>query len=161
MRPLPRIAPQRCAGDPGSITPIWNCTWSKEPCSNTPASPSVWSRGSYSEEGYTAAHWYYEAIRAIKGDVEDREQFLAALRKVAISDNPHGPMKMDELSNPIQNVYIRKVERVGRKLQNTVIAPAGTAPQFLSAPLYPDCPFPRPKGLFLLASVLSSDRPGL
>ena len=30
-------------------------------------------------------------------------------------------MKMDDLGNPIENVYIRKVERVGGKLQNTVI----------------------------------------
>ena len=30
-------------------------------------------------------------------------------------------MKMDDLGNPVQNIYIRKVERVGGKLQNTVI----------------------------------------
>jgi branched-chain amino acid transport system substrate-binding protein len=98
----------------------------------------------YSEQGYTAAHWYYEAIKAINGDVEDREEFLAALRKVALSDDPRGPMQMDELGNPIQNVYIRKVERVGGKLQNTVIATYPNVSQFwtykkdeyLKLPLY-------------------------
>jgi branched-chain amino acid transport system substrate-binding protein len=69
----------------------------------------------YSEEGYTAARFYYEAIKAIGGEVEDRERFLAALRKVEVADDPRGPMKMDDLGNPIQNVYIWKVERVGGK----------------------------------------------
>jgi branched-chain amino acid transport system substrate-binding protein len=41
---------------------------------------------------------------------------------VALSDDPRGPMQMDELGNPIQTVYIRKVERVGGKLQNTVLS---------------------------------------
>ena len=75
----------------------------------------------YSMDGYTAARFYYEAIKAINGDVEDREKFVQALRKVEVTDDPRGPMKMDELGNPIQNVYIRKVERVDGKLVNTVI----------------------------------------
>ena len=33
-----------------------------------------------------------------------------------------GPSSVDALGNPIQNIYIRKVEQVGGKLQNTVIA---------------------------------------
>jgi branched-chain amino acid transport system substrate-binding protein len=72
-------------------------------------------------EGCTGARLYYEASKAIKGDVEDKEKFIQALRKVEISDDPRGPMRMDEMGNPIQNVYIRKVERVGGKLQNSVV----------------------------------------
>ena len=30
-------------------------------------------------------------------------------------------MKMDDTGHPIQNTYIRKVERVGKNLQNTVV----------------------------------------
>jgi branched-chain amino acid transport system substrate-binding protein len=30
-------------------------------------------------------------------------------------------MRFDDYGNPIQNVYVRKVERVGGRLQNTVI----------------------------------------
>jgi len=98
----------------------------------------------YSMQGYTAARFYFEAIKAINGDVEDRERFLQALRKVEIADDPRGSMKMDELGNPIQNVYIRKVERVGGKLQNTVIHTYPMVSQFwtykkedyLKEPLY-------------------------
>ena len=39
-------------------------------------------------------------------------------------------MKMDELNNPIQNVYVRKVERVGGKLQNTVVHTYPNVSQF-------------------------------
>jgi branched-chain amino acid transport system substrate-binding protein len=98
----------------------------------------------YSMQGYTAARFYYEAIKAINGDVEDREKFLQALRKVEIPDDPRGPMKMDDLGNPIQNIYIRKVERVDGKLQNTVIYTYPMVSQFwtykkedyLKEPLY-------------------------
>ena len=107
----------------------------------------------YSMQGYTAARFYFEAIKAIQGDVEDREKFLQALRKVELTDDPRGPMKMDELGNPIENVYIRKVERVGGKLQNTVIYTYPNVSQFwtytrdeyLKQPLYdrnnPPCRF--------------------
>jgi branched-chain amino acid transport system substrate-binding protein len=52
---------------------------------------------------------------------EDRGAVMAAFRRVAISDAPRGPVKMDPYGNPVQNIYIRKVERVDGKLQNTVI----------------------------------------
>jgi len=62
--------------------------------------------------------------------VENKEKFLAALRKVEIQDDARGPMKMDDLGNASQNVYIRKVERVGGKLQNTVIHTYPNVSQF-------------------------------
>ena len=84
----------------------------------------------YSAEGYTAARFYHDALKAVNGEAEDREKFLAALRKVDATDDPRGPMKMDDLNNPIQNIYIRKVERVGGKLQNTVIHTYPNVSQF-------------------------------
>src|SRR5215510_3425893 len=75
----------------------------------------------YSENCYTGARIINEAVRAIGGKVEDRAALMAALRKVEITDAPRGPVQMDAYGNPTQNIYIRKVERVGGKLQNTVI----------------------------------------
>ncbi len=107
----------------------------------------------YSAEGYTGARFYYNALRAINGEAEDKEKFVAALRKVEIGDDARGPMKMDDLGNPIQNMYIRKVERVGGVLQNTVIHTYPNVSQFwtynrveyLKAPPYdrnyPPCKF--------------------
>jgi branched-chain amino acid transport system substrate-binding protein len=84
----------------------------------------------YSEATYTNARWIVEAIKAAGGKVEDRDAMLAALRKVDLKDTARGPLKVDDFGNPIQNVYIRKVERVGGKLQNTVIATYPTVGQF-------------------------------
>jgi branched-chain amino acid transport system substrate-binding protein len=84
----------------------------------------------YSENCYTGARVVAEAARAVGGRVEDRAAFMAALRAVAINDAPRGPIKMDPYGNPTQNIYIRKVERVGGKLQNTVIYTYPAVSQF-------------------------------
>jgi branched-chain amino acid transport system substrate-binding protein len=77
--------------------------------------------GFYGENCYTGARILNEAVKAIGGKVEDRAALMAALRQVKITDAPRGPVEMDAYGNPTQNIYIRKVERVGGKLQNTVI----------------------------------------
>ena len=77
--------------------------------------------GYYGETCYTAARWIHEAVKAIDGNVEDRERFLGALRKVEIPDAPRGPIKLDAHGNPIQHIYVRKVEKRDGELWNTVI----------------------------------------
>jgi branched-chain amino acid transport system substrate-binding protein len=84
----------------------------------------------FSEGTYTGGRWTVEAIKAINGDVENKEKLLEALKKVEPRDIPRGPMKLDPYLNPIQNIYIRKVERVGGNLQNTVIYTYPNVSQF-------------------------------
>jgi len=84
----------------------------------------------YSEGTYTGARWIVEAIKAINGDVENRGKLMEALRKVDLKDVPRGPMKLDNYGNPIQNIYIRKVEKKGGELQNTVIQTYPNVSQF-------------------------------
>ena len=84
----------------------------------------------YSEGTYTGARWIVEAIKLINGDVENRAKLLAALKQVELKDVPRGPMKLDHYGNPIQNIYIRKVERVKGELQNTVIHTYSNVSQF-------------------------------
>jgi branched-chain amino acid transport system substrate-binding protein len=84
----------------------------------------------YSETCYTSARWINEAAKAVNGDVEDRERFLTALKSVEIRDAPRGPIKMDALGNPIQNIYIRKVERKDGELWNTVVQTYPAVSQF-------------------------------
>jgi len=84
----------------------------------------------YSENCYTGARIISEAVRAIGGKVEDRAALMGALRQVEITDAPRGPVKMDPYGNPTQNVYIRRVERVGGRLQNTVIHTYTAVSQF-------------------------------
>ena len=75
----------------------------------------------YSETCYTAARWINEAAKTTGGNIEDREKFLAALRKVEHPDAPRGAIKLDAYGNPIQNIYVRKVEKKDGELWNTVI----------------------------------------
>jgi len=99
----------------------------------------------FSETNYTSGRWISEAVKAVEGKVEDREAFLAALKKVQIPDALRGPVKLDANGNPIQNVYFRKVERnKDGELQNTVIVTINAVSQFwkyspdefLKQPLY-------------------------
>ena len=79
---------------------------------------------------YTAAKYIVEGIKAVGGDVENKERFLNALRAVQIGDDPRGPLVLDRWGNPDQNIYVRKVERVGGKLQNTVVHTYPNVSQF-------------------------------
>lgn len=67
----------------------------------------------YSEGTYVAGMALKAALEATAGDVESVDRFLAALRRVDLSDAPRGPMRFDDFGNPIQTIYVRKVERVG------------------------------------------------
>jgi len=84
----------------------------------------------FSETCYTSTRWINEAAKAINGDVENREKFLEALKKVEIPDAPRGPLKLDAYGNPIQNIYIRKVEKKDGELWNTVVYTYPAVSQF-------------------------------
>ncbi len=80
---------------------------------------------------YSAGRWVAEAAKIVEGRVEDRERFLAAIRKASETvEDPRGPIKLDEWGNPTQNVYILKVERVGGKLTNTILQTYPMVSQF-------------------------------
>jgi branched-chain amino acid transport system substrate-binding protein len=71
---------------------------------------------------YSAGRWIIDAVKALDGNVDDRDKLLAAIRKASeTTPDPRGPIKLDEYGNPTENIYIVKVEKVGGKLQNTVV----------------------------------------
>lgn len=102
---------------------------------------------------YTAAQWIVKAISAVNGDVENRDNFLKALRAVEIPDSLRGPLKLDKYGAIVQNQYIRKTEKVNGVLQNTVVETYPGVTQFwpldpekfMKQPVYsrdfPDCKF--------------------
>lgn len=94
---------------------------------------------------YSTGLWIAEAAKLVGGQVEDREKLIGALRRaIETTEDPRGPIKLDEWGNPTENVYILKVEKVGGKLQNTVIHTypmvsqfwTYKAEEFLKLPLY-------------------------
>ena len=98
----------------------------------------------YSEGGYVAGIALRAALEATGGDIENVDRFLTALRQVDLADAPRGPIKLDEFGNPIENVYVRKVEKVNGRLQNSIIHTFPNVSQFwtykpeefLKAPVY-------------------------
>ena len=85
--------------------------------------------GIFSNGGYTAALVIRESVRAINGEVEDTPRFLEAMRRFRM-DTPRGPMRFDPYQNPIENVYIRKVDRAGGKITNVVVDTLRDVEQF-------------------------------
>jgi branched-chain amino acid transport system substrate-binding protein len=84
----------------------------------------------YAESMYTGAKWFVKAIEQLQGHVEDPEALVDALRRVKLTDLPRGPLELDQYGNPIENVYIRRVERVNGELQNSVIETFRNVSQF-------------------------------
>ena len=84
----------------------------------------------YSEGGYTAMHLVDQALISLKGDTRNPEKIIKALRAAELKGAPRGPMKFDSYGNPVQNYYIRKVERVNNQLQNTIIYTYPSVSQF-------------------------------
>jgi branched-chain amino acid transport system substrate-binding protein len=83
--------------------------------------------------GYLAAKVGGEALKAVSGNVEDGPRFLDALRKVRF-EAPGGAFRFDEKQNAVIPTYIRRVEKVGGKLQNTVFDVVPDVDQFWKPP---------------------------
>src|SRR4051812_45535812 len=74
----------------------------------------------FAESAYTAGLWTKAAIDSIGGNVEDRDAFLKAMRTVQVKA-PRGPLKLDAYDNPIQNVYVAKVEKIKHPVLGDVL----------------------------------------
>lgn len=84
----------------------------------------------YGEGGYDAAQILDRGLSAMRGETADAAALIKALRKVALKDAARGPIAMDSYGNPIENVYIRRVDERAGKLQNTVIKTYPNVSQF-------------------------------
>ncbi len=84
----------------------------------------------YAEALYTTGRWLEAAVRRINGNVENKQALLDAVRKVEIFSAPRGPVRLDKYQNVIQNVYVRRVEKVGGTLKNVVIFTYPNVSQF-------------------------------
>jgi branched-chain amino acid transport system substrate-binding protein len=114
--------------------------------------------GYYSENNYSTAMWIDEAMKKSGGKWPGPEAFIKAMQSIKINA-PRGPVSMDDMRNPIENVYIKKVEKTKmfgydkEELWNTVIKTYPNVSQFwtygkekfLAQPVYdrdfPPCKF--------------------
>ncbi len=86
--------------------------------------------GGYSAGMYIAGQCVEAAIRMLDGHADDRKALADALHQIAIEDTPRGPIKFDHLGNVVGEVFIRKCERKGGQLVNTVIKRYPNVSQF-------------------------------
>ena len=112
----------------------------------------------YSETNYTTAQMIDEVIRKNGGKFPGAEEFIKQLAAMKF-DTLRGPMAFDDMRNPVQNIYIKKVEKKKMfgydkdELWNTVIKTYPNVGQFwtygkdtfLKQPVYsrdfPPCKF--------------------
>ena len=86
--------------------------------------------GGYSAGMYVAGQCVEAAIQALGNNADDRKALADALHKVALADTPRGPVKFDQYGNVIGEVFIRKCERKGNALSNTVVKTYPQVSQF-------------------------------
>jgi branched-chain amino acid transport system substrate-binding protein len=71
--------------------------------------------------GYDGMHLIYEALKKTGGKA-DGDSLVAAMKGMSW-ESPRGPITIDpDTRDIIQNIYMRKVEKVGNELQNVEFA---------------------------------------
>jgi len=89
----------------------------------------------YSESNYTTAEMIDEAIKKSGGKYPGAEEFIKMMLALKI-DAVRGPVSFDDMRNPVQNIYIKKVEKKKMfgydkdELWNTVIKTYPDVSQF-------------------------------
>lgn len=63
----------------------------------------------YGVQGYDAAQILRVGLDAVKGDVGKKAEFAAAVEKAKF-DSPRGAFTMSKSHNPVQDIYLRKVD---------------------------------------------------
>jgi branched-chain amino acid transport system substrate-binding protein len=64
----------------------------------------------YSENNYTTAQWLDEALKKAGGKWPGPEELIKLMVGIKL-DAVRGPVSFDDMRNPIQNIYIKKVEK--------------------------------------------------
>ena len=83
---------------------------------------------------YDGLNWISRALKEVNGDTGDKNKLMKALRSVEIPDSPRGPMKLDDYGQIVQNIYVRRVDKVANYYQNTVLATYPMVSQFWTYP---------------------------
>jgi branched-chain amino acid transport system substrate-binding protein len=74
----------------------------------------------YAVQGYDAAQMLAIGLAATKGDISKKAEFASAIEKAKI-DSPRGTFTIGKSHNPVQDIYLRKVEGKDNKVVNVAI----------------------------------------
>ncbi len=84
----------------------------------------------FTQSGYIGGMMLGKALETVKGNIEDRENFIKAFEKVEIRNTPRGPVKFDQYHNIVNNIYICEVKKVDGKLINAIVETNRDVSQF-------------------------------
>ena len=74
----------------------------------------------YAVQGYDTGQLLVAGLGAVKGDVGARNALVAAMEKTTI-DSPRGKFTLSKAHNPIQDIYLRKVEGLENKYVSVAV----------------------------------------
>ena len=63
----------------------------------------------YAMQGYDSAQLMAIGIKAVNGDLSKRKEMIAAMASAKL-DSPRGAMSFSRAHNPVNDIYLRKVE---------------------------------------------------
>jgi branched-chain amino acid transport system substrate-binding protein len=111
--------------------------------------------GFYSAGLYVNCQVVDAGLKAVGGDITDKDKFMAALKAVSLTDTPRGPIKFDHLGNVVGTFFIRRCgadgAKYGLKLWNKIVKTYENVSQF----------WVWPEQEFLAHPVYSRDYPPL
>lgn len=61
------------------------------------------------------------ALHATGGKTDDRAALVKAMRAVSFKDSIRGPFHFDRFGNVVGNIFIRRIEKSGSGLVNTIL----------------------------------------
>jgi branched-chain amino acid transport system substrate-binding protein len=64
----------------------------------------------FSESNYSTAMMIHEVMKKTGGKWPGSEEFIKMMASLKV-DTPRGPVSFDDMRNPLQNIYIKKVEK--------------------------------------------------
>ena len=74
----------------------------------------------YAVQGYDSAQLLGAGLAAVKGDVGKRNELVAAMEKAKI-DSPRGAFTLSKSHEPVQDIYLRKVEGTQNKYVSVAV----------------------------------------
>jgi branched-chain amino acid transport system substrate-binding protein len=86
--------------------------------------------GGYAAGTYINGMVIEAALAKTGGKTEDKDALIKALHGVELTDTPRGAFHFDHLGNVMGNVFIRRLERKGDKLVNTIVKTYPNVGQF-------------------------------
>jgi len=82
----------------------------------------------YAVQGYDAAQLLIAGMNAVKGDTSKRADLVKAMETAKI-ESPRGPLALTKPHNPIQDIYLRKVEGKENKVVSVAVKSLSDPPR--------------------------------